>query len=1157
MHSYGRAPRAPAHIPSQIPRAGQGNTRSRPQDNNSYGPNQRFESFEHGSDQCRSFYTTSNSNFNVGQSFHASSFRQPNTQGDDEAYATRLQEYLYNESLDESSPGRTGPSVTELEPGDLYYSHGDVQYNSNIQPEPYIVEEPETEDESRSLTGEDFTRRRREARSRQHSEPFEPEEIYAAQRRREAPRSPLHAWNSVDEDDIHNPQAQNPRQNFAALRHTRLNQSNTSSQDFGEHYGTKARGKRPYEEFQEPKVRPRQQSILYDRPTNGFRNEPPKPRRRRPVPELKHSTSGGPDLNPTEPSGEVVSKRARKAAKVLKENKDDTELGADGKPKGLVRHMLDGNSTIQWRDKDGEVWTLAVYHYQLRQKYIDQQDPQYLFDVARAKGNDPLDITTSHPLWQTWRLTRADGWQGLQAEVLYGFERRGFAVPGYTPGYLMDEGRVVLDTDNHPVIAWLELPLCLSSALDGSDIETVRRLNPNITMLDIRARMPPNTLTGPKKDKLTSLCGISALGNRTTRFRERNACPAWIERTGSDRLKNLVWSKMSEQQRGTNSTKGLEILTDLELAELKDETRGKFLERAGGRALPEEERNKRRAVAAQRLSKLRQEAEVHQDKFSQQGKRSYVVMIESDEEEPTNDAKRHKNTAKVPNDFVNPVMRQEPYVAEDNLGGGPSLPSYQQKTFLPNAPFRGSGYQPPISYQIGKRFPHESAVNLSATAGGFVGTSRPSLDFGDAAQSFLASYNPLPNVPTGPSSRKRCYGEGDSVDEKNVGSEPKRRELSPRPEFQPNPSLASPSTIQRRWIAQRRQERQSRPQAKAQQPPINHQEGFQDHPPFYAANHQSGVVQHNGTAGDGLTSVNNGQAEDPTGGQHEESIFHEDFVFDAIEDNGVDNEVDGGFDNGSDKGADNNASHFGTFDNNHNSGPDIESSHGDSQVHNQFQGFQDTPILEQDFSSVNTMNSGSNSENQILSSDSSLALGDSATDMETRQSISFLDDYLRTMRTQEMAAQREQELQNMSPYFDFAAASEVEGGRNTNLHSSPTQLQALDYRFVEPVTELDQYYISAALWYTRAQVKEYTGVKVTTSPWKTYRQQWEEVIAAFLDLWSLPDRPQLMNLEQWHWSFEDWPTPPISNERFDALFAILPDGAPVPRHFPADLYGLV
>ena len=836
-----------------------------------------------------------------------------------------------------------------------------------------------------------------------------------------------------------------------------------------------------------------------------------------------------------------------------------------------MRHEPFANSTTQWLNKDGEAWTPAVYHYQLRPKYIDQQDPQDQFDVPRAQGHHPQDITTSHPLWKNWVPDRKDGWQGIQAEVLLRFERRGYRIPTYTPGTLMDEGRVVLDIDNHPIKDWVELPLCLSSALDGSDIETVRRLNPNITMIDIRARMPPTILMGPKKDKIVALFGTSALGNRTTRFRERNACPAWIERTGSDRLKSLVWSKMSEEQREANSTEGLEMLTELELAELKNETKGKFLERAGSRALSEEERSKRRAVAEQKLSKLRQEAEVQQGESSQKGKRSYVVMADSDEEEPTNDTKRHKNTKSIHDDFVNPVRQKAPYVAEDILDGEPSLSSYQQEGVFSSAAFRGSGYRPPISYQTGPQPATQSKVNSIPIAGGSVGTSRPNLDFGDAVPSFPPNDNPLMNLPTNPSKRKRRYGEEDSFNEKLVESEPKRREMSPRSDAQ---GALSREEIAARWILNRRKERQSRALARFQQPDRNLQYNTQIYHPFDPADIHNGVAQLSSTARDHPNSGDNDHSENSAKYQYEEPTSYDDLVLDAAQGNRVNTGSDGGSDNGlnnkfdneCDSGVDNNAAHPRAFDNCHMSLPEAESTHGNSPLHTHFQtveeapqGYQVTPILEQGFDSSTMTNPSSNSdmESQTPSSNSSYTLGNLAVDNGTRQSISFPDDYLRTIRTQEMASQHERELNDMSPFFDFAAASEAEGGHNTTLYSAPIQPQVPDYRFIEPVTEIDQHYISAALWYTRAQVKEYTGTEVTTSPWKTYRQQWEEVVAAFVDLWSLPDRPQLIYLQPWYRSFEDWPTPQISNERFDALFCMLKDGAPVPRHFPVELYGFV
>lgn len=58
----------------------------------------------------------------------------------------------------------------------------------------------------------------------------------------------------------------------------------------------------------------------------------------------------------------------------------------------------------------------------------------------------------------------------------------------------MYRGKIVLDTENDPVLKWDETPLVLSSAYEEYGMEVVRRLNPRISYRDFRARMPRSIL---------------------------------------------------------------------------------------------------------------------------------------------------------------------------------------------------------------------------------------------------------------------------------------------------------------------------------------------------------------------------------------------------------------------------------------------------------------------------------------------------------------------------------------------------------------------------------------------------------------------------------------------------------------------------------------
>ena len=374
-------------------------------------------------------------------------------------------------------------------------------------------------------------------------------------------------------------------------------------------------------------IRNAHQHSLQNRSSQNHDHEPHRLCRSHPATEsLRSDSESGSSKLFQDTEQQIISKRQQKVAQIAEEHGDKVEVGADFKPKGLVRQQRIGKSGIQllWRENDRDDWQRAVYHYQLRSKYINQQHPLDGFDVRRPRGHEDTDVTTFFELWRHWRPTRKDGWSGIQADVLFCFDRGDYPKPDYNPGYLMDEGRIVLDLDNHPVKDWRELPLCLSSHLDGSNIETVRRINQNLTMMDIRARMPKFVLTGPTKNTVTPLFKISALGNRANDFHERNACPSWVVRGASHRFRNFIWSLMSREQRDANTTEGLSMLTDLQLAEFSIQAAGKSLNKAGSRALPPEERDRRNAAKAEKLLELRRKAGAQQERPHQQRKRDFV-----------------------------------------------------------------------------------------------------------------------------------------------------------------------------------------------------------------------------------------------------------------------------------------------------------------------------------------------------------------------------------------------------------------------------------------------------------------------------------------------------------------------------------------------------
>lgn len=150
---------------------------------------------------------------------------------------------------------------------------------------------------------------------------------------------------------------------------------------------------------------------------------------------------------------------------------------------------------------------------------------------------------------------------------------------------------------------WADIPRCFSSKLEGGRMEALRRILPTLTVQDFRARMLREVPIRPGINAATkALSGPSTFGHRSSRFRTQYQAPAWLSRAASAVLKKQVTDLLPEAQDAT-STEGLHILTKHEIAERKASTRGKFLYKANGRAISDQERQKRDRKLNQRLER--------------------------------------------------------------------------------------------------------------------------------------------------------------------------------------------------------------------------------------------------------------------------------------------------------------------------------------------------------------------------------------------------------------------------------------------------------------------------------------------------------------------------------------------------------------------------
>lgn len=91
-----------------------------------------------------------------------------------------------------------------------------------------------------------------------------------------------------------------------------------------------------------------------------------------------------------------------------------------------------------------------------------------------------------------------------------------------------------------------------------------------------------------------------------TRFRQQHGMLSWIGREGSQKIRNALWKRLPRENQVANTISGLVPPTEAEQSETRKLNAGKFLNRAGKRALNSQEREQRQKMKERRLDqKLR------------------------------------------------------------------------------------------------------------------------------------------------------------------------------------------------------------------------------------------------------------------------------------------------------------------------------------------------------------------------------------------------------------------------------------------------------------------------------------------------------------------------------------------------------------------------
>ena len=68
---------------------------------------------------------------------------------------------------------------------------------------------------------------------------------------------------------------------------------------------------------------------------------------------------------------------------------------------------------------------------------------------------------------------------------IFDYEKSNFRTPLYEVDMMYDEGRVVFDLNNHPIKAYQDIPLTLSTEVEGGLLMAIRGIDLKIINLDL------------------------------------------------------------------------------------------------------------------------------------------------------------------------------------------------------------------------------------------------------------------------------------------------------------------------------------------------------------------------------------------------------------------------------------------------------------------------------------------------------------------------------------------------------------------------------------------------------------------------------------------------------------------------------------------------
>ena len=182
------------------------------------------------------------------------------------------------------------------------------------------------------------------------------------------------------------------------------------------------------------------------------------------------------------------------------------------------------------------------------------QADHFIVNQQPEAGSHPLDITAVHSAQITLDLTDRRFWPNIL--TLWG-RPLPWNNPDYEIGVMKYKGRVVIDCDDKPIRNFRNLPLTISSKVEGLRMEVWLRADSRITFPDIAARMW--TEWSDEEKKIAPKYRHRALSKRPSNARTRGGLISWQKKKGREAQTAYIESFRTDAQRLRNLAVGRDL----------------------------------------------------------------------------------------------------------------------------------------------------------------------------------------------------------------------------------------------------------------------------------------------------------------------------------------------------------------------------------------------------------------------------------------------------------------------------------------------------------------------------------------------------------------------------------------------------------------------